>query len=696
MLLCKALTNIKPVETNILKAILTNSKQDALLVNLSTKYSARINVLFESKNPELMETAKDNFLNSVNNSKDYKKRDYEKLFHDAKEHSNIFLAPETARLLKDGKYKLVEQQSLESLYNPVEVPALSPDKDPFMFFSEYLLSLDDSKTNSNIITKNGKYYEAITIELKKEIAKSSNLSNITIKKLIDVQKKLSSKDVKIYICGAPIHSYYASSKSVVEINLICWVSMIFVIGLCYFYFKSAKILVPILASITIGALCGYFVTDLIFPTIHILTFVFSTTLIGISIDYSLHYFIEKDLRKILKGLTVSMLTTVGAFLVLLFSNIELLKQIGVFTSVGLFSVYLIVVLFLPLCDSKFPYAERQLNLSIKLKKKTKILIMALLIGMIGFGLPKTKFSDDVKSMYIPPKDLLNAEKLFKETLNQTSNQSSNVSFLIVKANDFEKLMQKEEEISQTLTANGYKYDSLSKFIPSINKQNANQQLIHRFYKNKLNTYATFLTLSQKQSLLNSKKTFLIYDKENYPYLSDFLTDEKTSMMILHDFSNPEIFAKIENVNYINPAIDISARIEHCRKVCLKLILPFFVGLFLILTIIYTAKDALKLICPSLLGVLLSFALLGIFNQSINLFHILAIFLIMGFGSDYAIFRFSGVKNSKEAVFMSCTTSIFSFFLLSMTSFKLVSSLGFILFLGLLTSYIFSLLLISEN
>ena len=49
-----------------------------------------------------------------------------------------------------------------------------------------------------------------------------------------------------------------------------------------------------LISIITSIVVGYATCALMFPTIHILTFVFSTTIIGVCIDYSLHFFIEKN------------------------------------------------------------------------------------------------------------------------------------------------------------------------------------------------------------------------------------------------------------------------------------------------------------------------------------------------------------------------------------------------------------------
>ena len=119
-------------------------------------------------------------------------------------------------------------------------------------------------------------------------------------------------------------------------------------------------------------------------------------------------------------------------------------------------------------------------------------------------------------------------------------------------------------------------------------------------------------------------------------------------------------------------------------------------LYLLLAKIYDYKAAVKIISPSICAVIFVFAILGIFKCPVNFFHILAIFLIIGFGLDYSVLRYAGAKNYEDAVFMSCMTSVFSFTLLAFAGFKLVSALGTVLAIGLLSSYIFSVILISRE
>ena len=165
------------------------------------------------------------------------------------------------------------------------------------------------------------------------------------------------------------------------------------------------------------------------------------------------------------------------------------------------------------------------------------------------------------------------------------------------------------------------------------------------------------------------------------------------MILFNLTSNP---VNNKNAEFINIADDISNIIQTVRKNCKNLFLPILIVLYIILTLFFGFKNSLLILLPSLSGSIFSLALFGLLNIEVNIFNMLAIFLIIGFSLDYSIFRFNGVKNSDNAVFISCITSVFSFFLLSMTSFRLISSFGLMLSIGLLTSYILSFLLISKE
>lgn len=675
---------IKPqrVETNLLRAFFSDNSKDEILVELSGKYSSNVNVLIESGNPDAVEKAKDEFVKKIDQkSFEIKSANFAKTLDFYKKYRNNLLSYNDYKTMKEGDFEAITQQAVDNLYNPFGFSLLPEEQDPFLLFTNYIMSLGDGGVINSV---NGKYYEIINLEVDKELALSPSLTNKEVKKLIDMQNTLSDENVKIYLTGAPVHSYYASARSMNEINIICIISAIFVGGLVLWYFRSLRILVPIMLSLAAGMGIGYCVCALLFSSIHILTFVFSTTLIGICVDYSLHYLMESDLKKVIKSLTVSMLTTVSSLLILLFSGIELLKQISVFTSTGLITVYCIVVLFY----SFLPAQNSRQKFDLKFDKKFLIVFALIIIA----GLFRIHFNDDIRTMYKPSKQMLEAEKLYQEV----TSANSNTSFVIVEGKDLQSILEREEIVSAKLSENNLAYYSLCKFLPSIKRQTENMTLRTQLYDSELNVFSELLTPEDLWNIKHfDKKYFSDEALKNISQLNEFMLDKTHSIMVVYNVENPEIFEGIENVHFVNLPSEISGGIKKIRLVCLKILVPIYILLYLLLGFIFSFKNALKIIGPSVAASLFAICFISLF-QPLNLFHILAIFLITGFGLDYAIFRFNGSKNSNDAVLISCITTVFSFMLLAFTSFKLISSLGFMLALGLASSYILSILLISKD
>lgn len=684
-------------ETNILKAIFSNNEK--VIVDLSTKFSAKINVIVESDSAETAETTAKNYYGQIDQTKmKTSDADIKGIIENYERHHYGLLSTKSERLLREKNYEQIEHNALELLYNPIMQPIGSIDDDPFLLLTDYVMSLSTTHDISNFtpIQLNDKYYSLIMLNVDGDTALSPSIMNEEVKRLVILQKELSTKDVKIYLTGTPVHSYYASTKSAGEINLICILSSLFIIGLIYFYFRSLKPLLPIAVTIGAGIWAGFLVTSLIFPTVHILTFVFSTTLIGICVDYTLHFFVshEKDtscdevIKEIFKSLSVSLLTTASAFVVMLFSNFILLKQIAVFTVTGLATVYLFVILFYPLFCTNIYNPAHIKHFSIPEKFNKPILIAAGII--IAVGLFRIHFDDNIKNMYVPPKHLLNAEKLQSELIK--SNEM--MSIFVIEGKNLQELLEKEESITYELSKNNVEFQSLSKYLPSLKRQKSVQNLKKELYLKRLNDYAVFLPSDKRREVIDEALTPypLNYNIKFEALKNNFLINENTSIVAAFGYEGGEI----NGSRVINFQKDISSQIKKCRIICLSLLLPIFAILYLLLAKIYDFKSAGKIVLPSILAGGVSLGLLGIFNQPVNLFHIIAVFLIIGFGLDYSVFRFGGAKKSADAVLISCLTSVFSFTLLALTGFKLISSLGIILAIGLLFSYIFSLVCIKDR
>lgn len=675
-------TKNRNIETNLLRAFLNNNAGNELLVNLSGKYSSNINVIFEGNDDETIEYAKTDFLSNIDkNFFTVYENNSEQFLNFYKQYKNSLLSDKDYKNLKNGKFNIIKENAINNLYNPFGFSILNIEEDPFQLFTNYITSLEPPTTNYNDETD--KTYEILKIKVNEKYTLSPSIINKEVKKLTSLQNKLSNEDVTIYLTGTPIHSYYASAKSIKEINILCTISLIFVSLVIFLYFRSFKIIFPILGTLILGMFDGYCITSLLFDKVHILTFVFSTTLIGICVDYTLHYFMEQNIKHVIKSLTVSMLSTVCALMILTLSQIELLKQIGIFTSVGLITVYLAVVLFYPSLKVTVPNPKTDFHISKK--------IVYLLIPIIAIGLIRLKFDDDIRNMYQPSKNLIQAEKIYNNI-----NGQNNTSFLITNEKTFEDTLQAEEQIREELNNKNIQYVALSKFIPSKKRQQENFRLIKTLYNLELNSLSDFISTADKEKLKELSLDKILNEDSitQIPQLKDFIINPNQTAMILYN-ATPKDIPHVENAKYINIPNDISQEIKNIRKTCIKLFLPVFAALFLVLGLVFKFKNALKIVLPTLISSLSAITIIGIF-QPINMFHILAIFLIIGFGLDYSIFRFNGSQKSQDAVFLSCLTTVFSFFMLAMTSFKLIASMGIILSIGLALSYITSLALIKKD
>lgn len=658
----------KVPETSLLKSVLPESS--SLLIKAAEKNSFSINIVFEAEDAFEAEILKEDFLSDFGQN-NVQNADYEKYLDDCKNLHSNFLSQKDFSLLSQKKYGEVFNNSRNYLYNPSNIIFLDPKDDPFMLFSDFVSSLMQKQVRYNT-EYNGKGYAVSTV---------SDLDNTQIKRLFELQKKYSIENKNVYLTGTPVHSYLTSERSAFEINVIAIISSVFVLALVYFYFRKFQVLVPIIASIAVGILTGYSVSSLLFKNVHVLTFVFSTTLIGICVDYSLHRFVESDCEKLFKSLTNSLITTVAAFAVLLFSGIPLLKQISVFTSVGLVTVYFAVKYFY----SAFSFDIVKKTFLPEIKMKYKKLISLIFLLFIAFGLSKITFTDDVKSLYKPSKSLAMAEKtLYDISVNKSP------SLFIVLANNIQEVLEKEEKLKDYAEESV----SLSDFVPSFNRQKQNFEFVKNLYDKKLPDCVDIFSANELQSVnLSEQKEFLSPDFQKYSFLKKFLIDENTSIMVVNGKVSKGL--NIDGVKQINIANDVSSVFFEHRKNCLKLVCIAFFILFAYLYFFYK-KRAIQIILPSFFGILTSLAALGVTGQAVNLFHIFAMFLILGFTLDYSIFRISGIEKSNDAVLISCLTTSFSFFLLIFTSFKLISSLGFVLSIGLMTSYLFSLILIKNG
>ena len=116
-----------------------------------------------------------------------------------------------------------------------------------------------------------------------------------------------------------------------------------------------------------------------------------------------------------------------------------------------------------------------------------------------------------------------------------------------------------------------------------------------------------------------------------------------------------------------------------------------VVLFLVLLVLCRSR-AVRLFLPSCLALLVLAGLLGWRGEPINFFHLLAAFLLLGMGIDYAVFLHTSAASSMRSALSALLTSVAGFGALAFVSFPVIASFGLVLGIGLPLVFVLARLL----
>lgn len=550
-----------------------------------------------------------------------------------------------------------------------------------------------------------------------------------LKQLAD-ELKTNWPETRILKRGVIFYSDYASGQAQKDITTIGSLSIIGIVVLIITIFRSVIPILLSLLSIFIGIMCGLVAVLTVFGEIHVITLVMSTSIIGITIDYSLHYLTERllhgnkessyqSLKKLISTLTIALLTSFIAYFVLLITPFPGLKQLSLFAMFGLIGAFLTVVCWYPFLVKRLPVREnigqRLLTYWLMLwqKKTMQFFMLTSAFIFIAYGLHNLKIDDDIGKLQALPTALQNEEQ---EIINIT-HQSSDQKWFIVFGNTPEQTLQRLENFLPKLEQakkNRFfeQYQSIN--LPSIKKQQQNIELIER--------YAPDIISSLKQinpeielSDINQNKTVFITPEvweqstisrgRNLLWLS--LRNGQSATLIpisgIHQINELKQLSQIENgIYWLDRRSEFNTMFTNYR-IHLSQLIAIAVAIICLSFIFYNRKNglkaALKSTLPTLLSIGFALSIHGIINQTINLFSMLALILVIGIGIDYSLFL-SNYKSQTQsallAVTMAAATTLLSFGLLIISHTSAIMGFGLVLTSGIFAAFLFAPLAIQNK
>ena len=243
----------------------------------------------------------------------------------------------------------------------------------------------------------------------------------------------SYPDTKVLFHGEPIGSVSNATRIKGDLALTVGISIVLILILLMICFKSISLLWRILVPIIYGSLFALSCVFWIKGEMSLLALGFGAIVLGVAISYCLHLLIHHyyvgDVEKLLieesTPVFLGCVTTIGAFLSLMFTDSELLRDFGLFASLALAGSTLFALIFLPHLLPKekgdtdkaafkaidrinsFPYDRNKWVLS--------ILSLIIVVGIFFSG--DVKFDSDLRNLDYNSADELESEALFNAKNN---------------------------------------------------------------------------------------------------------------------------------------------------------------------------------------------------------------------------------------------------------------------------------------
>ncbi len=553
-----------------------------------------------------------------------------------------------------------------------------------------------------------------------------------------------SAQVAFIFSGSPFHSQKSAASAQKQVAVISALSMLAVIVLLLLVFKSARPLLYSVGAITLSAAFGFAAELLAFGEIHILTFVFGTTLIGTCLDYSLHFWTRAALaqgqtdgtevrNKIFKGLSLSFASTELCYLTMLLAPFALLKQISVFCFAGILSAFLTSLLFYPtlaLPKNKMTFAGiKEIKVGVTAKKVFVLAAAGTFLALAIFFRGNLRLDNDLRKFYTMSGKLLEDEKLFASV----TNRRNGFWYYIVRGQSPEELLQNEEAFCALLKkeADGGNINSFlatSQFVPSKKSKERSLEVsaklmrdageLLEIYGYPKNDFAAELREAQKllatggdliPEHLQKELGALWLGKIGQEYFSAILvsggdaerlkslaasgTDDSAKandgLAGTDDSARMGGPTNAKNVFFINKASDIAFELNRLTKIMLALLAISFALLMAGLAFFYKPKVLAKIAAVPLLVLLCEAAVIAVFKIPLGFFAVNGIILVFGLGLDYIIYTVEsgGDSANSVAVLLSFATTALSFGAIALSSFMPVHIFGTVVFAGLVAAWV---------
>lgn len=540
--------------------------------------------------------------------------------------------------------------------------------------------------------------------------------------LTENRQYLTQSGAQFKITGSALFAADAKQKAEKESTLMSVLGVSLTLLLLLIVFRTPRILWLFL-PILIGMLSGVVATVWGFGQIHILTLVIGTSLVGVLIDFPLHWlagslFDRKWLpllamQKLRFTFFISLLVTLLGYGLLAFTHLPILQQTALFSAVSLITALLATQLFLPylfyrhqpttlLLERKtFNLIQKGLNtFANKRFNKGTLLIISLLV--LGGGI-KSSWHDDIRQWVSMPQSMLNEAK----TIGELTGVDLGSQYFLLTAENEALLLEKDAKLSKQLAQRNITFKSLSQWISPLAEQ---KQLAEYLQHISADDYAVLNDIGvpnekiqQNLTALSQGKSLTLSEALNTQlgqawkmlYLGELAPNQVASIIKISqaDSATMQALANNRDIFWQDKRAYLNQAFKEAKEQAAWLKIISFVIAGLLLWKVFETKTSIRILfipCISILGTIAIFGWIGL---PIGLFSMFGLLLVSAIGIDYAVYMktvHEEPSHKRITLTLAACTTLISFLLLAISSTPAVATFGISVSIGVIISLLTTL------
>lgn len=648
-------------------------------------------------------------------------------------------------LLTEKGIQAIMQKNYTNLLSPAGIALRSYIlRDPLGLGSEALKHLQDFQLEANyeiydehIFSKDGSTLLMFITPVFStgSTGKNDELIKILEEELQHVQGE--SPAIRAEYFGGPSVGVYNARQIKKDTILTSSLALLIIIVFISLVFKRKRSIPLIITPVLFGGLFALFLIFFIKGSISAIAVGAGSAVMGIALSYSIHMLahqnhvstVQQLIKEIAYPLTVGSFTTIGAFLGLIFTSSDLLRDFGLFASLALVGTTLFCLIYLPhflkgQADVKQGCVLRIIEkINAYSYEKNKWLVGGILLITIIclFTSQKVGFNNDMMSLNYEPQHLKQSE----EKLMQLFDSGEKTVLFVSVGKDMNQATETYAVTNQklsTLKDQGLikDYASASQFLISPQEQ----QL-------RLKRWKDYWTDEKQQQIREQLETAAaeyrfrpgsfepFYQWLNQPFgeyhytaqeddlsgklLNEWQTSADSITMLISQIrisdQNKETvyqhFNKDQDVVIFDRSYFANKWVSAIND---DFYLILYISSFLIFFALWFSYGRIELTLMSFLPMLVSWViilgLMGILGIEFNIINIILSTFIFGIGDDFSIFIMDGLQNKyrtgqkvlnshKTAIFFSAFTTVVGMGALVFAKHPALQSISLISILGMI-------------